>query len=186
MRRLLLLTVVASFAMGSCDNKMIGGDIRNTEAYFIVQDTEGNDLLNPNTPGHIDESGIKASYVDPRSGLMLYHSFGFVLNPDGILSPSFGGQIYLTQFLIAEYTYNSNRTEAYSTNYIHWDETTADKLKCTYRIEGGYFGISEIVINDQLKWNESSGTGPFFKIVVDGDQRTISLINPTEYLHKTE
>ena len=84
------------------------------------------------------------------------------------------------------YTYNSNRTEAYCTCYINWSENIADKLECTFWNGPNMFIIKEVLVNGQVKWQSSgtsSGEVPYFKIVVDGDKRTITTINPNEYLN---
>ena len=174
-----------------------GGYIISTSIYFTVQDTEGNDLLNSNTPGYIKQSGIKTSYLDIESGDIEIEKYRHGLIGPRIEYPGFGDLNFFSKGLLPIddcIKYNSDGTEAYAICYIQWDENTVDTLECTFKINGGYFGINEIVINDQLRWYRNifsdgifaDNSNPYFKIVVDGDQRTISLINPTEYLHKTE
>lgn len=171
---MIIMTVCKKEEMmnGGCHNLFYG-------VSFTVQDRDGNDLLDPDVSGHIETFGTKVDYID-QDGKKIgnptifdyskrYGTHDGYFIEGSILGIGFG-EIYR----------NSNTT------VVRWVDGTVDTIKCNYGKDGECFILSEIVINDGAVWRLDDIKDPYlrqfacFKILIDGDQKTFSLLEPDD------
>ena len=171
-----------------------------TNARFSLQDPEGNDLLNSATPGSINVhiGAIRASYLDEKEEIIPVYDVDFNIRNYGCrvvkwASSWTGLSEYFVLNMDMESCYKIHSADgalATSVNYLHWPENITDKLECEYiMIESGPplqridCFLNKILINEELHWERPTESSleyqlPYFKIVIDGDQRTITSIVP--------
>jgi|GEM_PF-6747344 len=176
---LILASITALLVFTGCNKNDPAMDIREGISIW-VEDNEGNDLLDPDFNGGIETSKIRIKVLDDDgtvkelsptywgNHVMLDYPFGY-----GIFSGANGS------YYIGAATHKS-------INYIDWGNGNVDKYECTFRRGHNYIILSEVTFNDQVVWKENQSTNeylqkiPCFKIVIDGNQRTILLITPED------
>jgi len=154
---------------------------------FMVMDAEGNDLLDPDTPGGLDISGIYTMYMNQEGHITnIYPNRPYppLIRRGGWMSETasdtYGGLYFLFRietFGIEDLEENmEDGTTAVSTNYIHWDDENTDILECKYIGRGYSHQLTEITVNGTTCLQVKGHSLPAFKIVIDGDQRVIEPI----------
>lgn len=139
---LCLLCGVASFVACSNDNEPESGniiyDFNPINLIVFVEDAEGNDLLNPATPGSIAEQGIVAFYQDIayRKDSVVKQTKDYYARFMGLQTGvNESGRYYLT---VGEFDGSENVQDAKVT--IDWNDGTKDELsysnKITYNQKG--------------------------------------------------
>ena len=151
-------------------------------AGFSVQDTEGNDLLNPATPGRLNTyaGAMKTSYLDEHGDAILFYYPHFLPQVYGY-SIVAGDEYYVLYMTMHGYkAYSADGASATSVNCIHWPGGITDTLECEYITGKNFCVLSKILVNGEILWevNAAANKEPYFKIVIDGDQRTITSIVP--------
>jgi len=189
----IIITISAITALASCskDDPKESTNI-STGVRFIVEDSEGNDLLNPHNPGHINTSAIRTYYLDGQGNTQAVYlpntegPYGCAVGGPPLTNSINYGTILENSYVLGVTLYGtlhgSARDGDTSTSYIKWPEEVTDILECTYRAGQNYLILSEVLVNGEVFWkesNENHNERPFFKIVIDPDgHRTISVIYP--------
>lgn len=152
MKKLLLFTGIAMF-LGGCSKITIKNNqysvLGPDNFYFLVQNTQGQNLLDPSTPGYFKEEDIKIIYLTDGVEKLYYEphldwSRGFYLSPGYRLMISF------------------NRAKSglsSATTYIQWNNQDRDTLVCHFlKSENGRQYVEKVFMNDQLMIPEGVST----------------------------
>jgi len=145
MKKLLFL-LAAIFFFISCSKQMNKqkGVVLNTNMRIFLSNQQGEDLLNPETPGAFDNKDI----------------YTFVLNNDGtktILQKNLVWTLETGQYYLYLNEFNLYRPEKksdtiVSTIYLHLNDQTTDTIKVDVLTKGAVTYISKAWYNSDLKW----------------------------------
>lgn len=138
--RFLALIVVVLF-LSSCKEKNIPFN-EDIGIYILVSDLEGNDLLDPLSPGFFNESDIKIFYLED--------GISREINDPTEEYPKNFRLLEDENFHFMLLWPNSYIGDDYPITYIQWTETDTDTLKCDFwRSESG-LTCTKVWYNDEL------------------------------------
>lgn len=104
---------------------------------IVVENTQGQSLLNPATPGHFTVGDIKRT--DMVNGNEVVFNEGHLDTPKGFSIINEGGKSFLLFTPIKQ-------AQAEATTYFYWNSNTKDKVVC--RFSGPSDRVTEILLND--------------------------------------
>ena len=152
---ILILTFVTLFGCSSDDSQeQFNFDVGFE---FSVTDNEGNDLLNPENPNSFNESDIKLFYLINGETVEFYddnldYPRNFLIYQN---SDSYRIRVFL----------NYSETEELPETYIQWSKTDSDTIKSEINRSDTYVKIQKVLLNDNIIWNSSDNSEPYYQIV---------------------
>jgi len=147
----------ACFISGCSDKKEKGFIIVDIGLEMSVKNTEGIDLLDPNSPGSFIAEDIKLFYL--KNGEAEYVNEGHLDDPKGFRILRAEGEYRIRIVL------NNSETEDFPITYIQWNEDRTDTIKCEIHREPGLVMCTKVWINDELKW-EGYDTERFVEVIM--------------------
>jgi hypothetical protein len=140
--------------------------IIDTSIMLTVKDTEGNDLLNPLTPGSFTEQGIYLYYV--TNGVAERVNYGNLDHPKmfRIIDE------YSDAYRIIIYP-NTAISEAFPLTYIQWTDNDTDTIRCELFRDSNREIVTKVWFNEQERWSDEDGTERFLQIVKQGISKGI-------------
>ncbi|GGG95336.1 hypothetical protein GCM10011416_11070 [Polaribacter pacificus] len=158
-KTILLLACTLIFSCTKNDTPNYGG-VNESGAWFYVKDSQGNNLVDPNTPNAYKENEIKIYHIINGVEKLMYDSnldnpkFFTITQEDGLYKFGLGMSL--------------DSSVDYPISYIQWNDTDRDTIKTEYLREQGSVIKQKIWFNDQLVWEHEFGK--------DDYDETISII----------
>ncbi|TDP01557.1 hypothetical protein [Flavobacterium sp. 245] len=146
---LIILTITTFFACDSKDDNDVNSFYLNTDIDFSVFNADGEDLLNPETPNHLDESQIKLFYV--VNGVTEEFFEGNLDYPKNIRILKKGKQYVIGVGL-------NHSENGKSITYIQWNEKDTDTIEATFARGKTFIYPKDVWLNGKLV---SEGTKRF-------------------------
>ena len=147
-----LLIILTATLLFSCDksDEPIKGIIVDTAIEFSVLNSQNEDLLNPETPNHIDTEGIKLFYVIDGETQGVYDS----------------SRNYPRNFLVFKHenTYrirvflNDADTADKSVTYIQWNDNDTDTIEAIFKRPTNGILVEKIWLNGEHIWERGDNT----------------------------
>lgn len=155
----IFMSFITTIGCNSDDSSDENAAVVDTAIEFSLKNNEGEDLLNPENPNAINQSGIKLFYLingevqevydanmqNPRNFMIFYHE--------------------IKQNYVIRVFQNSSETEQSPITYIQWDGEDTDTLQAEYRRETGLIQVTKTWLNDNLIWDINSGTEAYYELV---------------------
>ena len=124
---------------------------------FSVFNSEKQDLLDPETPGHFDESEITLFYVVDGKTIEVFNA----------------GMDYPKNYIIYKHeneyriaiTLNDTKTSIEPVTYVKWNETDIDTIKTMYLRGDDYFMKYKVWFNGNLIWELGLDQEEYYKIM---------------------
>lgn len=144
---LIILTITTFFACDSKDDDKELNSYVNTSIGFSVFNTEGEDLLDPETPNHIDTSKMKLFYVVNGVPQEFYQAN--LDNPRNIVVYKKEEKQSTNAYSIGVIMNDSEQTGK-SITYIQWNEKDTDTIEATYARGKTYIYPKDVWFNGKL------------------------------------
>jgi hypothetical protein len=124
---------------------------------MTVKDVNGNDLLDPEFSGSLNENSIKLFYVIEGIAIEAY---------DGHLDypRMFKIDKHTNEFRITVFP-NTAKGEEFPITYIQWDEFDTDTIGCKVFRDINREIITEVWFNGEKKWEDSELTERFIEVI---------------------
>ncbi|MCI7357060.1 MAG: hypothetical protein MSK40_05055 [Parabacteroides sp.] len=139
----IFISITTLFMGMGCDDKeenpVPGNDTIDVSIHAFLQDTEGNDLFNPETMGYINPDSI---WIEPGAGTDLTPYFPLQEIPNG---SSFGETEQGFKHLGLTLSFHTD--DNYTLDYIHWSDDWVDTVRCGLRHPAI---LTDIYINGKL------------------------------------
>ncbi len=124
---------------------------------FSIFNAQHEDLLNPETPHHINRGNIKVYYVINGKSKEFFK--GNLDYPRGYMIGENKGIYGITIFL------NYAESESKPITYVQWNDKDTDTIKVSYRRAPGYIERDTIWLNGEQIWEFGDGSiDPYFKL----------------------
>lgn len=139
------------------ENLDLNGIDNSLGVMINITNTEGSDLLDPNSPYYLDSENIKIFHKVNDELVEWY--FGNLDSPYGfeVFSPEeYGfifGNLYILGLTATNPYYFTNEFEEFVTTYINWNETDMDTLKCQNKKLDYRLYCTKVWYNNQLIWD---------------------------------
>lgn len=143
----------------SCNSECGQNNYNHAIGFEIhVKSSNGEDLLNPNSPNTLNTSNIKLYYL--KNGISEE-----VYNPNSDYPRNF--MIFMDQEGLYRMRIfpNALKNEEFSVTYIKWNETDSDTVKCKFSFDCNATILQKVWFNDTLKLDTALGDGLFFEIL---------------------
>jgi hypothetical protein len=147
----LLLILILFF---SCEKEQIIGGFYDASVEIRVQNENGNNLLDPSTPGAIDPEEITLYWLQNGEPKKKFDSF--------LDYPKYFRIIEEPEYII-EVQMNSDENEEFPVTYIRWNESDTDTIKCEFTRTTGTEYCSKLWCNNELMW-EAYATKRFITV----------------------
>ncbi|QOG01920.1 hypothetical protein [Flavobacterium sp. MDT1-60] len=137
----IILASTTFFACDSKDDNNVSSFYLNTSIDFSVFNADGEDLLDPETPNHLEESKIKLFYV--VNGVTKEFFEGHLDHPRNIM-------IYKSE---KEYIIGvglNHYENGKSTTYIQWNEKDTDTIEATFVRGKNFIYPKDVWLNGKL------------------------------------
>lgn len=141
MKKLSLITLIATLAvlLASCDfNNSTSAEFEYAGMHITLVNAQEENLLDPNTVGHVNKSDVRVLYESP-SGELTEFCHGSNPTPCNLRFDNL--EMYVM-------VYHYGRPDE-STTYLKLSETDIDTIYCQFASGDGYYKISDIWYNDQ-------------------------------------
>lgn len=152
-----LISVVSLFSCSKSDEMSPAGSDLNVFFEFSVFNSQDNDLLDPTTPHHYKEEGIK----------LFYEVDGEIIE---VYDPNMGAprNFYIykleTEYRIVVYL-NYTETSEKPITYIQWNDTDTDTIEATFKRNRYYIGVSQVWLNELEIWDSTIVDNQYFKLI---------------------
>lgn len=175
MRKLLLLFVV--FFLFACKQKEIQDSVpRQTNMFLTLQDTAGNDLLDPKSTNAIDTSAIKLKYLDKTGNMVELPKRNYAITKMGqpnIYHPKFIGDNYVFGMSVDNIRSGGGEYETLIIR-IEWAANNIDTLQCGTMIFRNALQVCSVARGDQ-KWEVGLFVAPYFKKLISNGESEITM-----------
>ncbi len=104
---------------------------------IVIENTQGQSLLNPTTPGHFAVGDIKRT--DIVNGNEVVFNESHLDNPKGFSVVNESGKSFLLFTPVKQ-------TQAETTTYFYWNSNTKDKFVCRFNSQSDR--VTEVLLND--------------------------------------
>ncbi len=151
---LTLLIMASILGCNSDDEQQFNLDVG---IEFSIKNSEGIDLLNPNNSESLNESEIKLFYL-------INGNVEEVFDPNMDSPRNFLIYKHESEYRIG-ISQNYSETEEFPITYIQWNNQDTDTLKCEYARTNRSIRQQKIWLNDELIWDASTNTEPFYEII---------------------
>lgn len=149
--RIILLTAFM-FAGASCNDKLCGCTVMELSTFVIVSDSEGRNLLNPETPGYFKEEDIRIYFV--RNGVREEVYRANLDTPRNFSIDEYNSD---HEYAMKLFPYEGNSDKEVTTTIIRWNKVDEDTVACEVRREDSYTGISKVWYNGELVCDDNDG-----------------------------
>lgn len=124
---------------------------------FSISNDQNEDLLNPETPNHINAENIRLFYViNGRSQEYYEENLDY---PKGFLIGESDGIYRIRIFL------NHAETENKAITYVEWNDTDTDTIEVSYKRTQNSILQDTIWLNGEQIWERGDNTtDPYFKL----------------------
>lgn len=139
----------------SCSRKKICCTVVSTEIDMSVNDSTGNDLLDPSFPGSYKEDSIRLYYLVNGKRVEVYDP-----NMD---SPRNFFIYHDTPGYVIRVFPNDDKSSEYPVTYIDWNQHDEDTIRCELTRTSGTTVVTKVWFDGQLKWQ--AGTRRYFSII---------------------
>ena len=166
MKKLLLLLFFPLLLQGCTkdeESKTTYGLVLEGYVTFSVSDAQGNDHLNPASPGAVDLSKIKVYYVIDGKERLFYRSNLEAARGYLVYTPKDTGERYYSLRLF----FNIESKEEVTTTIVDWGDGHRDVFKVAFIRKENRISQRSIWLNDSLIWdpaNKIGGTQPMYEI----------------------
>jgi len=154
---IILLSILFLSSCSSDDEKKNAFNYAN-QFQMTVKNSEGIDLLNPNSPNTLNTNNIKLYYLKNGVSEEVYNpsadfprNYMIYLHPDG--------------FYRIELTPNDAASEEFPISYIKWNETDTDTIKCKINYSENAIILEKVWFNEEFKLDTGLNNGLTFEIV---------------------
>jgi hypothetical protein len=139
MRYLLLIIVSFYLLLSGCSRHDCCFNY-DTGIQIFVENKSGQNLLDKNTPGYFDTDAIFLSYI--LDGKAKRISEGHLDCPNKVCVIAEQGMKYLLLYP------NESENEAFPLTILHWNETDADTIRCSFIRSENSISCSHVWCND--------------------------------------
>ncbi|MDR7371877.1 hypothetical protein [Flavobacterium aquidurense] len=152
MKKILSICLLILFLFGCDSGEEVEGFLLDASLNILITNSNGGDLLDPNTPDAYDQSKIKILYLVEGK---------LIEKPNGTDYPR-NFFIYKQDNLnIIRIFLNDSKEEKYPETYIQWSEKSTDIIKIEYNRTRNSVSKKTIWLNNELV----SNVNPYLKIV---------------------
>lgn len=154
-----LLILLTAFTLFSCNKSEETEHQYNldTGIEFSVFNSLNEDLLDPNTSGHLIESDIKLFYV-------INGKTKEVFNPGLDYPRNFHIYRHINEYRVS-ISLNDTETSNKPITYIKWNNTDIDTIETTYIRTNNAIMKNKVWFNGHLIWDRSLNQEEYYKIV---------------------
>lgn len=154
-----ILIILTAFTLFGCKKTEETENQFNldTGIEFSVFNSLNDDLLDPNTSGHLVESDIKLFYV-------INGKTKEVFNPRLDYPRNFHIYRHINEYRIAIFL-NNTETSIKPITYIKWNNTDIDTIEATYIRTNNAIMKNKVWFNGHLIWDRSLNQEEYYKIV---------------------
>ena len=125
---------------------------------MIVKNSEGIDLLNPNSSNNLNTNNIKLFYLKNGVSEEVYNPSLDLPRNYMIYSQSDG--IYRIRIFP-----NDIQSEEFPITYIKWNETDTDTIKCKLKYTENTIVLEKVWFNEEFKLDTTQNSGFTFQIL---------------------
>ena len=158
MKNLIMLLSVMFLSSCNSDDEKKNEFNYSTGFEMIVKNSEGIDLLNPNSPNTLNTNNIKLFYLKNGVSEEVY-------NPSLDLPRNY--MIYLQSDGIYRIRIfpNEIQSEEFPISYIKWNETDIDTIKCKLKYTENAVVLEKVWFNEVFKLDTTLNNGLTFEIL---------------------
>lgn len=138
--------------MSSCEEKLCGCTVMDIGTVIIVSDQKGQNLLDPDTPGHFVEQDIRIYFLRDGKREEVFHSN--LDAPRSFSIETYGSDNELAMKLVPDI---ETKGTGVTTTIIQWNDSEEDTVACEVRNNDNGVFVTRVWYNNDLAYDPDSG-----------------------------